>query len=61
MSNDGYLPPGCTQKECDQAQPGYWDEPELCPECNTYDCGICKCAAGPICACTCYKVTDANR
>ena len=24
----GYLPPGCTQDECDQAQPGYWDDPE---------------------------------
>ena len=24
----GYLPPGCTQRECDEAQPGYWDEPE---------------------------------
>ena len=24
----GYLPPGCTQLECDMAQPGYWDEPE---------------------------------
>ena len=23
----GYLPPGCTQRECDEAQPGYWDEP----------------------------------
>jgi hypothetical protein len=23
----GYLPDGCTQRECDEAQPGYWDEP----------------------------------
>lgn len=23
----GYLPPGCTQRECDEAQGGYWDEP----------------------------------
>lgn len=23
----GNLPPGCTQRECDMAQPGYWDEP----------------------------------
>lgn len=23
----GYLPPGCTQQECDEAQPGYWDPP----------------------------------
>lgn len=28
MGRDGYLPPGCTQDECDRAQPGYWDEPE---------------------------------
>ncbi len=29
MSRDGLLPPGCTQRECDMAQPGYWDdEPE---------------------------------
>ena len=28
MSRDGYLPPGCTQLECDMAQPGYWDEPK---------------------------------
>jgi hypothetical protein len=26
MSRDGYLPPGCTQQQCDEAQPGYWDE-----------------------------------
>lgn len=25
--NTGAYPPGCTQTECDQAQPGYWDEP----------------------------------
>jgi hypothetical protein len=25
----GYLPPGCTQRECDEAQPGYWDEPDM--------------------------------
>lgn len=23
----GNLPPGCTQQMCDEAQPGYWDEP----------------------------------
>jgi len=28
MSRDGYLPPGCTQQMCDEAAPGYWDEPE---------------------------------
>jgi len=22
----GRLPPGCTQRMCDEAQPGYWDE-----------------------------------
>lgn len=29
----GNLPPGCTQDECDRAQPGYWDdEPDYEPE-----------------------------
>jgi hypothetical protein len=27
MSRDGYLPPGCTEKDVDEAAPGYWDEP----------------------------------
>lgn len=37
----GNLPPGCTQRECDEAQPGYWDSPEQelealerCPDCG---------------------------
>lgn len=34
----GYLPDGCTQRECDEAQPGYWDEaPQqwfVCDECD---------------------------
>lgn len=37
MSRDGYLPPGCTQRECDEAQPGYWDPPQqwyVCDACN---------------------------
>lgn len=32
----GNLPPGCTQRECDEAQPGYWDEPPQ--EIITCDC-----------------------
>jgi hypothetical protein len=34
MSRDGYLPPGCTQQECDEAQPGYWDPPQRWYECD---------------------------
>ncbi len=33
----GYLPDGCTQRECDEAQPGYWDVPQqwyVCEECG---------------------------
>lgn len=33
----GYLPPGCTQRECDEAQPGYWDPPQqwfVCDACE---------------------------
>ena len=26
MSRDGYLPPGCTEKDVDMSAPGYWDE-----------------------------------
>lgn len=33
----GYLPPGCTQTECDQAQPGYWDPPQ-----QWYECDACN-------------------
>ena len=33
----GYLPPGCTQQECDEAQPGYWDEPQQWCICNACD------------------------
>lgn len=32
----GYLPPGCTQRECDMAQPGYWDAPQ-----QEYTCKTC--------------------
>lgn len=47
----GHLPPGCTQRECDEAQPGYYDEPmddDTCPECGgegiVFDCfdGFCE-------------------
>jgi hypothetical protein len=35
----GHLPPGCTQRECDMAQPGYWDEPhDEEPELAQCDC-----------------------
>ncbi len=34
----GYLPPGCTQRECDEAQPGYWDEP---PQ-QWFVCDVCE-------------------
>jgi DnaJ-class molecular chaperone len=37
MSRDGYLPPGCTQLECDMAQPGYWDPPQQWFECDACD------------------------
>ena len=33
----GYLPDGCTQRECDEAQPGYWDPPQqefVCDACD---------------------------
>ena len=37
----GYLPPGCTQTECDQAQPGYWDDdrdpPQVIITCKACD------------------------
>lgn len=39
----GYLPPGCTQRECDMAQPGYWDDDscdDLPPE-EWVTCGAC--------------------
>ncbi len=38
MSRDGFLPPGCTQRECDVAQPGYWDEEpeEVCAGCGNH-------------------------
>lgn len=35
----GYLPPGCTQTECDQAQPGYWDDEEA-PQ-QWFECDVC--------------------
>ena len=37
MSRDGYLPPGCTQQMCDEAAPGYWDEPEADEPPERYD------------------------
>jgi DnaJ-class molecular chaperone len=33
----GYLPPGCTQQECDEAQPGYWDPPQTWHQCDACD------------------------
>jgi len=38
---DPYLPPGCTQRECDEAQPGYWDEPEPDEAPEQYECDCC--------------------
>jgi len=52
MSRDGYLPPGCTQRECDMAQPGYWDNdpcgfiPE-CVHCDDAGCPEC-CELQPV-------------
>ena len=46
MSRDGYLPPGCTQRMCDEAQPGYWDVPEYEQiECECLN-GTCGCLPG---------------
>jgi hypothetical protein len=33
----GYLPPGCTQRKCDEAQPGYWDPPQQWFVCDACD------------------------
>lgn len=50
----GRLPPGCTQSECDQAQPGYYDDDtnpdeleEVCAHCGAHEsdnrcCFYCK-------------------
>lgn len=34
----GNLPPGCTQTECDMAQPGYWDDE---PPQQIFTCEAC--------------------
>lgn len=33
-SMSAYLPPWCTQRDCDMAQPGYWDAPQQWHECD---------------------------
>jgi hypothetical protein len=29
MSRDGYLPPGCTERDVDMSAPDYWEEREM--------------------------------
>lgn len=37
MTSTGAYPPGCTQRDVDEAQPGYWDPPQQEYECEHCD------------------------
>lgn len=37
----GHLPDGCTQRECDEACPGYWDDDEIDEAPELYECDCC--------------------
>ena|SRR5215831_1707890 len=43
----GAYPPGCTQRDVDMAQPGYWPDDPTCPACNNAGCSEC-CPLEPI-------------
>lgn len=52
--NTGAYPPGCTQQDVDEAQPGYSDDfdlPAPCPECGG-DGGFEEAGSGKWSACT---------
>lgn len=54
MTSTGAYPPGCTQRDVDEAQPGYWDDPYLpapCPQCGG-DGGFEEAGSGKWSVCT---------